>query len=74
MNTNQKNIIFYIICAFLLVACSPTDHEEKSSGVNQETQAPSTPQAPKKTEDGLTRQQKEQLEINEDEVMNPFPG
>jgi hypothetical protein len=68
------------MCSFLLVSCGPTKHEEKQEEKQAEElkTAPVenlSPQLPeKKNEEGLTPQQREELEINEDNVMNPLPG
>lgn len=78
MTFNYKNITLCVLCAFLLAACGPKkemenkkEQEQTQSGCGGS--APS--QAPeKKQETPLTPEQKEELEINEDNVMNPFPG
>jgi hypothetical protein len=79
MNNNYKNIIFCALCSSLLVACGPKKEEGKpsASGQIEKKQAPTitppppTPQAPEH-EGGFTPE--EELEINEDNVTNPFPG
>lgn len=70
-------------CLFLLVACGPKK-EEGSPVAQQKAEEPqSVPPAvippalhtpEQKHEEELTPEQKEKLEINEDDVMNPFPG
>jgi len=76
--------ILGVACVFLLVTCGPKKEEGSPVAQAKEEQPqsappvviPPAPQTPEqKHEEGhLTPQQKEELEINEDDVMNPFPG
>jgi hypothetical protein len=80
MTRHTKPIILFSFGAFLLVNTLP----EKAMGAEatpsraqkQETSQPqSGPSSPdKKNQDTLTPEQKGELEIDEDNVMNPYPG
>lgn len=74
MHFNYKHITLCILCSFLLTACGPKKETEKQEEPKQtQRMSPSAPQTPEH-EEALTPEQKEELEINEDNVMNPFPG
>ena len=76
MKTNLKTIVLCTMGAFLLVSCNPTNHEKQAS--EQKEKADTSLMYPEKLDEkakkDLTSQQQEELEINEDNVMNPFPG
>ena len=81
MNNTYKNITFYLMCSFILVSCGPTNHAGKQVEQQQlkEEKAPAiilpAPEAHQnKNNEELTPQQKEELKINEDNIMNPLPG
>lgn len=65
MNFKYTKLILLACSAFILVSCGPKKTEE--------TPVPQ-PEQQKTKEGNLTPQQKEELEIDEDNVMNPFPG
>lgn len=82
MNTKCKYTVLYIICAFLLVSCGPKKQEEKPPEQKEAVQ-PSAPEQKEKEDTTLmypehlgapATPQEQELEINEDNVMNPFPG
>lgn len=81
MKINYKSIFLYTTCGFLLVSCGPKKQEEKPPEQKEAVQ-PSVPEQKEKPDTSLMypehlgpgTPQEQQLEINEDNVMNPFPG
>ena len=81
MNFHWKSLILLTCAAFLSVSCGPQKQEE-TPAPEQKTEAPATDmkklQAPpaqgQQQGTPLTPEQKEELKIDEDNVMNPFPG
>ena len=82
MNLQIKKLILLSCSAFILTAFSPDKpekappplpHDVASAVPLERKVAPLTPQQ-NNNGDQLTPHQKEELKINEDTVMNPFPG
>ena len=76
MRFNKKHLILCLMGSFLLVSCG-SKKEENQSTVQQQAEPPCVSQSAvpgQKKETPLTPEEKEQLEINEDNVMTPFPG
>jgi hypothetical protein len=84
MNYKYANLVLLASAAFLLVSCGPKKTEEapppeqNQEAPLQELQKPVPPEPLPKSLNNkgepLTPGQKEELEIDEDNVMNPFPG
>jgi len=82
MNIQCKYTILCTICAFLLASCGPKKQEGKPPE-QKEVVKPSAPEEKEKEDTTLmypehlgppATPQEQQLEIDEDNVMNPFPG
>lgn len=70
-----KKIILCTISAFLLIGCEPK--KKKELPPSQPLQIQTVPKGEPSEQQGgetLTPRQQEELKINEDNVMNPFPG
>jgi hypothetical protein len=85
MNIPYKHIALSTMCAFLLVSCGPKKQEEKPAEQkeavkpledkeNNDTLLMYPEELSEEEKKALTPQEQEELEINEDNVMNPFPG
>ena len=83
MDFKWTKLVLLTCSVFILASCGPKKTEE-APAPEQKQEAPMmklqnpVPPAPLPThpnkEEPLTPQQKEELEIDEDNVMNPFPG
>ncbi|OJW53386.1 MAG: hypothetical protein BGO67_01400 [Alphaproteobacteria bacterium 41-28] len=83
MKYKYTNLVLLISAAFVLVSCGPKTTEEapqpeqKQEAPVQELEKPIPPEPLPRhlnNKEELTPGQKEELEIDEDNVMNPFPG
>ena len=84
MTFKFTKFILLACSAFVLVSCGPKKTEEipapeqKQETPMMELQKPETPAHPleheKKKTDTLSPEQKDELKIDEDNVMNPYPG
>lgn len=79
MKINYKQILVCVIFSILAVACGPKKEEEKQSPpLKQETNKlqsyPDNEILKKEKEGQIPSPQEEQLQIDEDNVMNPLPG
>ncbi|HUX79075.1 MAG TPA: hypothetical protein VMW10_04940 [Alphaproteobacteria bacterium] len=84
MNFKLKRLMLLACSAIVLVSCGPkkTDEapapEQKQESPSMELQKPvplqPLPKHPNNKDGTLTPGQKEELEIDEDNVINPFPG
>jgi len=83
MNYKYTNLVLLVSAVFTLVNCGPKKTEEASPPEQnqgaplQELQRPIPPEPLPKhlnNKEELTPGQKEELEIDEDNVINPFPG
>ncbi len=76
MNRQGKNLVFLICSIGLVLGCGPKNKAEAAAEPTpqQEALIMTDPEPTSQPEETLTPQQKEELEINEDNVMNPFPG
>ena len=83
MNVQWKKLILLTCAAFVLVSCGPKKTEEALAPEQKqvaplielkkpESASPSEQQLNK--EGKLTPEQKDELRIDEDNVINPFPG
>jgi len=70
MNVELKKMIYCASTALLLVSCGQKKSEETVPPARVEEPQPTPPQ----NEKPLTPQEMDQLEIDEDNVMEPFPG
>jgi hypothetical protein len=66
MSSLSKKLMVVLFSAGLLAGCNSEKNQEPA-----ETQPDEL--TPQETQ-GLTTPQKEELQVNEDNVMNPFPG
>lgn len=81
MYAQKKNILFFTIASLFVFICAALPYAKASSEQITDTiQTPSSPPSVEqngkevKKQQELTPQQQEELKINEDNVMNPFPG
>jgi hypothetical protein len=80
MNFKYTNLILLTCSAFILVSCGPKKTGE-APAPEQKQEAPLQQPIPPEPlpkhlhgKEELTPGQKEELKIEEDNVMNPFPG
>ena len=62
----SKKFMVVLFSAGMLVACNSEKNQDSAESQPDEL-------TPEETQ-GLTLPQKEELKVNEDNVMNPFPG
>lgn len=82
MTVNYKYIILCTMCSFLLVSCGPKKEEEKPLSPPEQGEQksdtllsyPNNEDLEKQKEGQLPSKQEEELQIDEDNVMNPLPG
>lgn len=66
----QKNLILLTLAGLFLVSCGPQKKEETQPEAPQDV----SPQPPQPKGGTLTPRQEEELKIEEENVMEPFPG
>ncbi len=84
MDFKWTKLVLLTCSVFILASCGPKKTEEapaqepkqEAPMMEQQTPIPPAPlpKHPNNKEGTLTPQQKEELKIDEDNVMNPFPG
>ncbi len=83
MNVKWKKLILLTCSAFVLASCGEKkpqeapapEHKQEAPLLKLKKPESASPSEQQQNKEGtLTPQQKEELEIDEDNVINPFPG
>lgn len=79
MKINYKQILVCVIFSILAVACGPKKEEKKqqpppAQETNKLLSYPDNEVLKKEKEGQKPSEQEQELQIDEDNVMNPFPG